>query len=218
MKLNSHQHQLNDTQQQHNTNHLNNHLNLNTSHHLKQETSQHTQQHTQQPANQNHNQNSTSNSNTSFLIKDILRYEGQKRKQRKARTAFSDHQLKELEASFEVKRYLTVQDRVELAAKLKLSDTQVKTWYQNRRTKHKRQTAVGLELLNEAGHLYAYQSVLNGPNGQWFFNNYAPNPQLSMAAISAAALIAQRMQLHQSAASATGTSQASPSNPHSPQE
>ena len=55
------------------------------------------------------------------------------KKQRKARTAFSDHQLQTLETSFERQKYLSVQDRMELAAKLGLTDTQVKTWYQNRR-------------------------------------------------------------------------------------
>ena len=56
------------------------------------------------------------------------------RKQRKARTAFTDHQLQTLEKSFERQKYLSVQDRLELAAKLSLTDTQVKTWYQNRRS------------------------------------------------------------------------------------
>lgn len=55
------------------------------------------------------------------------------KKQRKARTAFTDHQLQTLEKSFERQKYLSVQDRMELAAKLGLTDTQVKTWYQNRR-------------------------------------------------------------------------------------
>ena len=55
------------------------------------------------------------------------------KKQRKARTAFSDHQLQTLENSFERQKYLSVQDRMELAAKLNLTDTQVKTRYQNRR-------------------------------------------------------------------------------------
>jgi BarH-like protein len=55
------------------------------------------------------------------------------KKQRKARTAFTDHQLQTLEKSFERQKYLSVQDRMELAAKLSLTDTQVKTWYQNRR-------------------------------------------------------------------------------------
>lgn len=58
---------------------------------------------------------------------------GLTKKQRKARTAFTDHQLQTLEKSFERQKYLSVQDRMELAAKLSLSDTQVKTWYQNRR-------------------------------------------------------------------------------------
>ncbi len=55
------------------------------------------------------------------------------KKPRKARTAFTDHQLSSLESSFERQKYLSVQDRMELAARLNLTDTQVKTWYQNRR-------------------------------------------------------------------------------------
>ena len=55
------------------------------------------------------------------------------KKPRKARTAFTDHQLAQLERSFERQKYLSVQDRMELAASLSLTDTQVKTWYQNRR-------------------------------------------------------------------------------------
>ncbi|CAM1328601.1 BARHL1 (predicted) [Pycnogonum litorale] len=67
------------------------------------------------------------------------------KKPRKARTAFSDHQLQTLEKSFERQKYLSVQDRMELAASLNLTDTQVKTWYQNRRTKWKRQNMLGYE-------------------------------------------------------------------------
>lgn len=58
---------------------------------------------------------------------------GKQKKARKARTAFTDLQLQTLEKSFERQKYLSVQDRMELAAKLSLTDTQVKTWYQNRR-------------------------------------------------------------------------------------
>nr|KAG5694571.1 hypothetical protein BaRGS_032516 [Batillaria attramentaria] len=89
------------------------------------------------------------------------------KKPRKARTAFTDHQLSCLEKSFERQKYLSVQDRMELAAKLSLTDTQVKTWYQNRRTKWKRQTAVGLELLAEAGNYAAVQRMLQ-TNPYWF--------------------------------------------------
>ena len=55
------------------------------------------------------------------------------KKNRKSRTAFSDYQLNSLEKSFEKHKYLSVQDRIELATRLSLTDTQVKTWYQNRR-------------------------------------------------------------------------------------
>ncbi|CAF0934638.1 unnamed protein product [Rotaria sordida] len=68
------------------------------------------------------------------------------KKQRKPRTAFTDAQLNTLEKNFERQKYLSVQERLELANRLRLSDTQVKTWYQNRRTKWKRQACLGLEL------------------------------------------------------------------------
>ena len=55
------------------------------------------------------------------------------RRQRKARTAFSDSQLQLLEATFEQHKYLSVEERGSLAKRLGLSDTQVKTWFQNRR-------------------------------------------------------------------------------------
>nr|XP_027222625.1 barH-like 1 homeobox protein [Penaeus vannamei] len=105
------------------------------------------------------------------------------KKQRKARTAFTDNQLQTLEKSFERQKYLSVQDRMELAAKLNLTDTQVKTWYQNRRTKWKRQTAVGLELLAEAGNYAAVQRLYSAPYG-W---PYPPQPSSAAAAAAAAA-------------------------------
>ncbi|XP_034396578.1 barH-like homeobox 1a [Cyclopterus lumpus] len=92
------------------------------------------------------------------------------KKPRKARTAFSDQQLSRLERSFQKQKYLSVQDRMELAASLQLSDTQVKTWYQNRRTKWKRQSAVGLELLAEAGRMFLPTHFLYPPA--------APTPDL----------------------------------------
>uniref|UniRef100_A0A0N4UDB3 Homeobox domain-containing protein n=1 Tax=Dracunculus medinensis TaxID=318479 RepID=A0A0N4UDB3_DRAME len=59
-------------------------------------------------------------------------------RRRKARTVFSDQQLQGLEKRFESQRYLSTPERIELASLLNLSETQVKTWFQNRRMKHKK--------------------------------------------------------------------------------
>lgn len=58
---------------------------------------------------------------------------------RRRRTAFTSSQLKSLEEKFDDKKYLTISERNKLAKSLSLSDTQVKTWFQNRRTKWKKQ-------------------------------------------------------------------------------
>ncbi|ESN99971.1 hypothetical protein HELRODRAFT_83426, partial [Helobdella robusta] len=52
---------------------------------------------------------------------------------KKYRTSFSKVQLEKLESCFENAKYLTVHDRVVLSRNLKLTDNQIKTWYQNRR-------------------------------------------------------------------------------------
>lgn len=48
-------------------------------------------------------------------------------------------QLCELEKRFSTQKYLGTKERSEFADKIKLTDTQVKTWFQNRRMKLKRQ-------------------------------------------------------------------------------
>jgi len=60
---------------------------------------------------------------------------------RRRRTAFTSSQLKSLEKKFRDKKYLTITERNNLAKNLRLTDTQVKTWFQNRRTKWKKQMA-----------------------------------------------------------------------------
>ncbi|CAM4807237.1 unnamed protein product [Rotaria magnacalcarata] len=61
------------------------------------------------------------------------------RRCRRTRTVFSDAQLIGLEKRFETQKYLSTPDRIELADMLHLSQLQVKTWYQNRRMKWKKQ-------------------------------------------------------------------------------
>lgn len=55
------------------------------------------------------------------------------RKPRRRRTAFTHAQLAFLERKFRCQKYLSVADRSDVADALNLSETQVKTWYQNRR-------------------------------------------------------------------------------------
>ncbi|KAF0039298.1 hypothetical protein F2P81_007533 [Scophthalmus maximus] len=60
-------------------------------------------------------------------------------KPRRARTAFTYEQLVALENKFKSTRYLSVCERLNLALSLSLTETQVKIWFQNRRTKWKKQ-------------------------------------------------------------------------------
>ncbi|MGH0135297.1 UNVERIFIED_CONTAM: hypothetical protein FKN15_059024 [Acipenser sinensis] len=58
---------------------------------------------------------------------------------RRMRTKFTSDQIHKLEKNFSKHRYLGVSERLKVAAKLHLSETQVKTWFQNRRMKLKRE-------------------------------------------------------------------------------
>ena len=55
------------------------------------------------------------------------------RKARRRRTAFTHSQLQMMERKFRCQKYLSVADRAEVAEALNLTETQIKTWYQNRR-------------------------------------------------------------------------------------
>ncbi|PRD29016.1 UNVERIFIED_CONTAM: Homeobox protein BarH-like 1b [Trichonephila clavipes] len=61
------------------------------------------------------------------------------RKVRRNRTVFTELQLMGLERRFDCQKYLSTPDRAELARALGLTQLQVKTWYQNRRMKWKKQ-------------------------------------------------------------------------------
>ncbi|EFO25887.2 hypothetical protein LOAG_02603, partial [Loa loa] len=54
---------------------------------------------------------------------------------KKPRTSFTKKQVESLECRFLEQKYLASTERVNLANQLEMSDMQVKTWFQNRRTK-----------------------------------------------------------------------------------
>ena len=60
------------------------------------------------------------------------------RSRRKPRVLFSQTQVYQLERRFKQQRYLSAPEREQLAQHLKLTSTQVKIWFQNRRYKCKR--------------------------------------------------------------------------------
>uniref|UniRef100_A0A1B0ATB4 Homeobox domain-containing protein n=1 Tax=Glossina palpalis gambiensis TaxID=67801 RepID=A0A1B0ATB4_9MUSC len=109
------------------------------------------------------NSNPNNNVNHNFIDhKMSLTKSG--RKPRRRRTAFTHAQLAYLERKFRCQKYLSVADRSDVAETLNLSETQVKTWYQNRRTKWKRQNQLRLEQLRHQATLEK-EFVGAGENG-----------------------------------------------------
>jgi len=57
----------------------------------------------------------------------------------KQRPLFAHSQIQRLEKEFGEEKYLTEAKRAELSKELGMTETQVKTWYQNRRTKWRKE-------------------------------------------------------------------------------
>ncbi|XP_075436466.1 homeobox protein DLX-4 [Ascaphus truei] len=67
-----------------------------------------------------------------------IRINGKGKKIRKPRTIYSSLQLQALNQRFQQTQYLALPERAELAAQMGLTQTQVKIWFQNKRSKYKK--------------------------------------------------------------------------------
>ena len=61
-------------------------------------------------------------------------------RKKKQRPLFSPQQIQTMEKEFAKQRYVTEGRRAQLALEINLTETQVKTWFPNRRTKWKKET------------------------------------------------------------------------------
>jgi len=103
--------------------------------------------------------------------------ERQFRPRKKIRTTFSGRQIFTLEKTFESQKYLSSAERSDLAGRLDVTEQQVKIWFQNRRTKWKKESGAtvfcpkdGIKLSHPYG-----SRIATKPNKMADFNQYPMN-------------------------------------------
>ncbi|XP_015370907.1 PREDICTED: homeobox protein Hox-B4a-like [Diuraphis noxia] len=92
--------------------------------------------HSQQHMPQQHNP--VLHGNDEMQTAAAVNVQRKREKQKRQRTAYSSEQLMHLEESFTANQYLNRARRIDLARTLRLTERQIKIWFQNRRMKEKK--------------------------------------------------------------------------------
>ncbi|XP_004072522.1 homeobox protein Nkx-3.1-like [Oryzias latipes] len=101
-------------------------------------------------------------------------------KQKRSRAAFTHLQVLELEKKFNHQKYLSAPERAHLATSLRLTETQVKIWFQNRRykTKRKQQTSEMCKDAYKADSLGLREDLVRSSLITSFYKAYQYKPYL----------------------------------------
>lgn len=143
-KYQQQQYQQQQQQQQYHNAHNHDHHNHHHQHQISPISGIDGLQQQQQQGSTNNMQRSTVTGNLTAVKQESSSRlnDGQSNKNKKhTRPTFTGHQIYVLEKTFEQAKYLAGPERAKLAYQLAMSESQVKVWFQNRRTKWRKRSA-----------------------------------------------------------------------------